>query len=615
VVARAAAIGLVLGLAAAGHGVVGAQRILPDGQVRFDPKGEVFTLTFDDGTTCTISVDIWEPGSWILPITVNDQAGAAVFKEGTPPEPTWQVKDEVERYANIVKHTFRDSADMRAKVKRACEAKGGHVAIRLVRDDPNHVVARAFGSANLIVLDPVDIERLGRAFRTTDAGAARSDANSNSLDMGLMFPVTVVAHELDHFGGADHTDPDPGDPDQQGKPVKDENAVMRDLGWKIERVSYMSGFGSDHRVNGFTGRIDLTTLADSHYRRQFQFLPPSLLPENTWQDLGLIPDRPCGTGDGHFCFPTDGDLDGLFGDQDNCGAHFNPGQIDANGNGVGDSCDPPIADRSRPEPLYYAQHVPPGNLLRPLTTASSFGDRQRMAARLNRLRAWFPGGLLGGLALLKVPPRLVDWTNLQDDPHVGAYAVSLGGASGDVLRLVLVSDGTRPVQLVGIAAALEPVRNLTEAQLARGLPSGARRMETVVESYCLDLAKDPPAPGVVYRFAPAAVQQAIDPARQALAAATRVAHRGELHPDSPPDDYRTSIAQWAVWTVREGFDEGEFTNALVAHTRRNATAAGATWTPAIERAVRGAAPNRWRDVSAIIAESRREAGGAPGAAR
>ena len=100
-----------------------AQRVLPTGEVRFEPKGEIFTLTFEDGTTCTVSIEMWVNGSWLLPILVNGQQGTAVFREGTPAPRTQDVTDRIAQYATIVKDTFRDSRDMQAKVRRGCDSR------------------------------------------------------------------------------------------------------------------------------------------------------------------------------------------------------------------------------------------------------------------------------------------------------------------------------------------------------------------------------------------------------------------------------------------------------------------------------------------------------------
>jgi hypothetical protein len=130
----------------------------------------------------------------------------------------------------------------------------------------------------------------------------------------------------------------------------------------------------------------------------------------------------------------------------------------------------------------------------------------------------------------------------------------------------------------------------------------------VVNAYCLEFLRQPPAAGTVLRIAGGALQQQFARHRRVLDAAARLRELGRLKPDSDLEDYAHAIRQWAVWTVEERFDARRFEDAFVQATRRNYEAAAEAWSPQVEQALRGLAPNRWNDIQAVLREAGVEAG-------
>ncbi|MEZ5320245.1 MAG: hypothetical protein R2752_22775 [Vicinamibacterales bacterium] len=183
---------------------------------------------------------------------------------------------------------------------------------------------------------------------------------------------------------------------------------------------------------------------------------------------------------------------------------------------------------------------------------------------------------------------------------------SLGESSGPAFTMTVVHDGAGPLSLAASGFVLEPLRNVTAAQAARAMTriTGVRVTETI-EAYCLEMPKAPPAAGTIYRLAPRPVQDRFASFARLMAASRLVRARGELHPDTEPEEYFHAIRQWAVWSVTQGLDdEAAFTSGVLAHARRNLEASGRRWTGDLEDVLRSLLPNRWRDVSRVVALAR-----------
>jgi hypothetical protein len=139
-----------------------------------------------------------------------------------------------------------------------------------------------------------------------------------------------------------------------------------------------------------------------------------------------------------------------------------------------------------------------------------------------------------------------------------------------------------------------------------------------LSAYCLEIEKLPPEPGQMYRLAPPAVQNQFSGLKGVLDSGRKLADSGQLHPDSEPQAYVDFIRQHAVWAKLENWDEKKFTEVFVERTRKNLAQMNVKWTGDIEKALRNAAPGRWRDISAVLAEAQKVApvpANAPAAAR
>jgi hypothetical protein len=193
-------------------------------------------------------------------------------------------------------------------------------------------------------------------------------------------------------------------------------------------------------------------------------------------------------------------------------------------------------------------------------------------------------------------------------PHLKVFVTSLGTLGANAFRMVIVNESGAPIALRLGDIALEPVARLTEKDVQRELAKLARFPQRTLTApgYCLQREKDAPAPGMVYRLAPADAQAKNAPLSRVLRAAKRLRDGKALNPDTDPDDYFHSVVQWAIWTEQEKFDQRAFAAAFTAYTRKNIVSGGERWTRDLEDAVRGIASDRWRDVSRIVDEARKE---------
>jgi hypothetical protein len=176
--------------------------------------------------------------------------------------------------------------------------------------------------------------------------------------------------------------------------------------------------------------------------------------------------------------------------------------------------------------------------------------------------------------------------------------VATGASSGEVFQMVLHNPSGQVVAPDGLV--VQPIRQGAVApatQRAGGAPPQP------VTGYCLDYHKPPPPKGMFYRPAPDAVQRRFQPMRKILEAGRALAESGAFKPDSNPADYATFIRQWALWTRLNNWDLNAFTREFIARTRKNVENLGRQWNTEMEAALKAAAPNRYWDILAVLAEA------------
>lgn len=190
--------------------------------------------------------------------------------------------------------------------------------------------------------------------------------------------------------------------------------------------------------------------------------------------------------------------------------------------------------------------------------------------------------------------------------EVETYLVATGGSTGPVVQFYGLNRSGAPVRMPTGAVVFEPVRidRPTQQRIAAllGQLVAAGAGPQVLNAYCLELLRKPPAAGTVLRVAAAPVQQALGPLQQIFDASDRLATLGRFRPDSDPEGYLHALRQWAIWTHRERLDVGGFEREFVRVTRDNVVQAGEAWTADVELAVRGLVPNRWNDIQQVLTE-------------
>lgn len=204
-------------------------------------------------------------------------------------------------------------------------------------------------------------------------------------------------------------------------------------------------------------------------------------------------------------------------------------------------------------------------------------------------------------------------------PPLTIYATSLGESAGEAFAMTFINEGETPITVDTDLVVLEPVSGRTAVDIDRAIaahPTRAGRVSTTLLAYCLEHLKQPPRAGTVFRLANDAVQQRYAPFRHVLTAARELRDAGQLPVDGgDPSAYFHSIRQWAVWTREQNLNQSRFGDAFVAHTRRNAEAAGRQWTPAFEQAARRLVPGRWQAVQRVLQTADRLASPNQGGAR
>lgn len=175
--------------------------------------------------------------------------------------------------------------------------------------------------------------------------------------------------------------------------------------------------------------------------------------------------------------------------------------------------------------------------------------------------------------------------------------VATGASTGEVFKLHVVNGTGGPVQLGG------PDGLVVQAISGRAQPLAAlapRAQQQAVMGFCLDFARRPPPAGTLYQVAPRELQQKLRSLRDVFRAAQSLAEKGLLHPDGDPNNYLNFVKQWALWSKREGWDGLRFESNFLERTKKNILQLGRKWTAEMEKAVRAAAPGRWRDIQAVL---------------
>jgi hypothetical protein len=222
---------------------------------------------------------------------------------------------------------------------------------------------------------------------------------------------------------------------------------------------------------------------------------------------------------------------------------------------------------------------------------------RRVAAAIMKIAAPLS---VESLTSLPVPPGFSPEGVAAGAPSgVDVSLVATGASSGEVLQLQAVNATGSPVRI-----AVSPGLVLVPAGRGRAEPVAAKAKGGVhtasVRGFCLDFEKPPPSPGTVYRVADASLAQRFRSLTSVVRAGGRLARTGGLHPDSEPGAYADSIKQWSLWARLAGWGADQFASAFVARTRKNVEEMERAWTPAMESAVRAAAPGRWRDIDHVL---------------
>ena len=191
-----------------------------------------------------------------------------------------------------------------------------------------------------------------------------------------------------------------------------------------------------------------------------------------------------------------------------------------------------------------------------------------------------------------------------------AFAVitSLGASQGEAFTLQLLNSTGAPIQVAGDSIVVQPLKRAAvsdaQRQLQRTLGGALKDTPLArVEGYCLNFALAPPSSGMLFRIASQEIQERYRHIGRVLNAADRLAGAGGLHPDTDVKAYVESIKQYATWTRLEKWDLEAFGAAWLDRTKKTAASMKRNWTSTMEQAILSAAPGRWRDIQAILAEA------------
>ena len=244
-----------------------------------------------------------------------------------------------------------------------------------------------------------------------------------------------------------------------------------------------------------------------------------------------------------------------------------------------------------------------GNRLR-LTPGARQNSGERAEGGSFRLAALrISDAPFGGGTLVQQAPAPAQPATPAGSGEVEFAIVSNGKTGADALQFQ-VFDPSGQVKRIRLPAGvvLEPLKPGKAKPVAERHP-GAQALTQQIGMLCLDFAKLPPAAGTLYRIAPQAIQEKFQPLRSILQAGHSLADKGQLHPDSEPKAYATFIRQFALWSKLEKWDVKKFTDVFLQRSRDNAKTMNVKWTKQMEDTLLGAAPGRWRDITAVLTEA------------
>lgn len=608
----------------------------PPASAGFQPQGE--PVAIPGAPHCVIFVAAFEKGSWFDPTVPPDYRTPV---KGTLLDSS-EAKSDVRDIKRWLVQMMEQSPDMVAKAKAACEASGrGFIQIGIVRDDPDAGPGAWYAETPVILIDPGDIDKLGQNIELPGTGNASLE-NRAGLHVRALLPLTLVAHEMDHAKRAklysdfytlhryvtrlpNLSQEEIADQKKNAQKfldefeqfaVDDENTVIRELDdFKrsgYSRTAYDDGNGGIPFVMD-TIRVRVNVAAAvgrvQHAGHEHRYANLDGGDQAIVEAIRTVFNREAIDTSTSMADPEKVQLAFTRFPLDQY--KFDPDKakrlLDQSGWTVG-------ADGIRAKSgkrLKFLLDAGDANV--PKVKAVSVSQRHQNAGGTvvrfteDALVLSDAFALPSGPWLIRRPVvasvRRAPIVQREDAaPTVKAIFVANGRSSGPAFRMTMVYDGPGPSELYDPGFVLEPVQNVTAAQVEQELAGlKGRRVTATIDAYCLQMQKPPPSAGMVYRLARNPVQEQNGHLAPIMIASKLLQTQGQLHPDSDPANYFHSIRQWALWTHEQKFkDEAAFADAFVEHSRKNLAGTGRQWTRELEQSVRRLLPNRWRDITEVM---------------